>query len=505
MIFSTMKMRILPFLILLSWSCQAQIVISNGTNTPTQLVDGILVPSGSSTAVSNVNFRGCLNTSGRYQLGAFSASGTTATQLGFTSGLVLSTGNTAHIPLTPGTNPGSVAQMSTNYTSGTAGEIRSSNSAAGQDSDAATLIAPENYYNAAVLEFDFIPASTFLSFNYVFGSEEYDDQSGSAFGINYNCSAYHDKFAFLLSGPGISGGQGYLNDAVNIARLGNNSEVSINAVNSGLVGSSGGFPNAANCLAANPDWTTSPTAEFQGFIDGTELNGNTIVLNAFYSGLIPGQSYHIRLLIADAKDGAYDSVVYLEAGSFTTTTTNLPVEFMGMEAQCETTSDLLTWTTGSERNNAYFQLEQSLDGTHFETVDSLPSQGDSDTPQYYALHVEANAAAQNYYRLSQRDLNGVLTTLTTLVLRNDCRLTEPEIRIDAAQQQLTVYSASEALEQVELFAFDGKLLAEARANRDAHSDLSLELPDVKGVWIIRITTENRQITRRIHCTEVGME
>lgn len=499
MIFSAQKH--FAILLILIWifpeGIHAQISISNGTLTPAQLVDGFLVPTGSGTAVSNVNFRGCLNVSGKYQLGSFTTSGTTTSQMGFTSGLVISTGNTAQIPLTPGTNPGSVAQMSTNYVSGTSGEIRSSNSAAGQDADAAALIAPENYYNAAILEFDFIPQSNIISFNYVFGSEEYDDQSGSAFGINYNCSAYHDKFAFLLSGPGISGGQGYQNDAVNIARLSNNSEVSINSVNSGVVGSSGGFPSAANCLAANPAWTTSPSAEFQGFIDGTELNGNTIVLTASYDGLTPGLTYHIRLVIADAKDGAYDSVVYLEAGSFTTSTTNLPVEFIAMEGFCEPDSDLLTWSTASERNNDEFTLERSVDGMNFELLTSIPSQGDSDSPQYYSQNIEANSAKLNYYRLSQTDKNGALKVLSTIVVKNDCHPIEPSVHINPSTHVMTVYSYSEGLKHVELFNPDGKLISEAASSSTPCSDISIDLPQMGGVMIVRITESDRQTIRRI--------
>lgn len=259
----------------------AQISIDNTTYNANSLVDGVLVPSGSGTTISNIQFRGCLNVSGRYQLGYFSTATTTQAAMGFSEGVVLSTGNTSDIPLSLGTNPGSVSQMSRNYTSGSAGEIRSSNGPAGQDTDIDHLIAPESYYNGAVLEFDFVSISNTVSFRYVFGSEEYNDQSGSAFGINYNCSSFNDKFAFLISGPGISGRQGYQNDAVNIARLSNGSEVGINSANDGIVGSSGGAPNATNCLAANGAWiANAPTPEFLGFIDGTELNGNTQILTA---------------------------------------------------------------------------------------------------------------------------------------------------------------------------------------------------------------------------------
>ncbi|WP_445723698.1 choice-of-anchor L domain-containing protein, partial [Flavobacterium sp.] len=312
--------RKIVFLLLLFFMSQsnsfAQITINNTLYTPTQLVDGVLVPSTSGTVISNVQFRGVYNSSNRYQVGYFSTATTTLAQLGFSNGVVLSTGNTATIPLTLGVNP-RASQMATAYTSGTPGELRQTGTPAPpiiQDLD--VLAGASNYFNGAILEFDFIPVENSVSFRYVFGSEEYSDNTGS---INYQCSNYNDKFGFLISGPGISGGQGFSNDARNIARLGNGSEVSINSVNSGVVGSSGGSPSAANCLAANSSWVqNTPTAEFLGTIDGTQLNGNTRILTATQTGLTPGQTYHIKLIITDVGDATYDSVVYLEAGSFTT-------------------------------------------------------------------------------------------------------------------------------------------------------------------------------------------
>jgi gliding motility-associated-like protein len=311
------KIVLIAFIFTLSTSSSfAQITINNTGYTPTQLVNGVLVPSSSGTTISNVVFRGVYNNSNRYQVGYFSTATTTLAQLGFTNGVVLSTGNTATIPLALGTNP-RASQMATSYSSGTSGELRQTGSPAPiiiQDLD--VLAGASNYFNGAILEFDFVPVENSVSFRYIFGSEEYSDNSGT---INYQCSNYNDKFGFLISGPGITGGQGFSNNARNIARLANGSEVSINSVNSGVVGASGGAPSAATCLAANSSWVqNSPTPEYLGTIDGTQLNGNTRILTASQTGLIPGQTYHIKLIITDVGDATYDSVVYLEAGSFTT-------------------------------------------------------------------------------------------------------------------------------------------------------------------------------------------
>jgi gliding motility-associated-like protein len=318
-----MKQYILGILFVLGcFNVTAQITI-NTTNTPTQLVDGVLVPTGSGTVISNVIFRGVYTNGGKSQIGQFSTATTTLAQMGFSSGVVLATGNVVDIPLPLGNDPGASQWTSTGFGSCTTGEVRETGTCATTNTtivnDLNTLAGPLNFFNAAILEFDFVPVENSVVFRYIFGSEEYNDSSNSAFDTNYNCSEYNDKFGFLISGTGILGGQGYDNNARNIARLANGSEVSINSVNDGIVGSSASPQGASYCIAANGAWTqNTPSPEFLGTIDGTELNGNTRILTASQTGLTPGDTYHIKLIILDIRDNGYDSVVYLEAGSFTT-------------------------------------------------------------------------------------------------------------------------------------------------------------------------------------------
>jgi gliding motility-associated-like protein len=302
----------------------AQITV-NTTNTPTQLVNGVLIPSGSGTTVSNVVFRGVYNNGGNSQVGSFSTATTTLAQMGFSDGIVLATGNVQTIPLTLGANPGAT-QWTDGYSSCVTGEIRETGTCPTTNpaivNDLNILAGTTNFYNAAILEFDFIPVENSVSFRYIFGSDEYNDSSNSAFDTNYNCSRVNDKFGFLISGPGIVGGQGFDNNARNIARLANGSEVSINSVNDGIVGSSYTQQGASYCQAANTSWVqNTPSPEFLGTIDGTELNGNTKILTAIQTGLTPGATYHIKLIITELEFANYDSVVYLEAGSFTTEST----------------------------------------------------------------------------------------------------------------------------------------------------------------------------------------
>ncbi len=263
-----------------SGALQAQLVVNN-TLTPMQLVQDVLLGTG--VTVSNVSFNGVVDPA-TPQAGSGSFS-TTGTNLGLPAGVLLTSGQVTEIAA-----PGSYFASGTN--------------SSGSDPDLVTL-ANQNINDRAVLEFDFVPQGDTVKFRYVFGSEEYPE---------YVCTTFNDAFGFFLSGPGISGP--YQNGAINIALIPNSSvPIAINTVNPGVPGNSGG--QAATCAAADPNWVNNNVY----YVDnqaGTDVcyDGFTVVLTARWPVLC-GQTYHIKMAIGDGSDSAFDSGVFLEAGSFT--------------------------------------------------------------------------------------------------------------------------------------------------------------------------------------------
>ena len=152
------------------------------------------------------------------------------------------------------------------------------------DRDLTTMIGgPDSTYDACVIEFDIITTSSQISFNYIFASEEYPEYVGSF---------YNDIFAFLISGPGITGKR-------NLALIPSTSTpVSINNVND--------LYNTAY-YRDNGDGVNygGPIIQYDGY---------TVKLQAV-AQVMPCQTYHLKLAIADVADDAYDSGVFIESGS----------------------------------------------------------------------------------------------------------------------------------------------------------------------------------------------
>jgi hypothetical protein len=96
----------------------------------------------------------------------------------------------------------------------------------------------------------------------------------------------------------------------------------------------------------------------------------------------------------------------------------LPVEGLLLHGQWQRNEQdaLLSWRTTRETNNAYFELQRSLDNRIFEVVTQVPGAGTTDTPRQYS-HLDANLPADRYYyRLKQVDLDGTGHLSNTVLL-----------------------------------------------------------------------------------------
>ena len=280
-----MKSLLSFLLFLATYNLSAQIIIDNNFpyDDPLWLVDNVLLGGG--IVASNITYQGDSS-----QIGWFSA---VNTNLGLDSGVVLCTGDVYELDPDTAIFP--------NVTSIVLDPdlLLVANSVPGMIGQ---TFAVTSVNDIAILEFDFIPTSDSLSFKYAFGSEEY---------FAWENSAFNDVFGFFLSGPGIAGPwsspAGFPNGSVNLAVVPNSLPplpITISTIHNGQNGvitpinQQYFVPNQGTAL------DTIATAD-----------GLTTVLTA--RALVQcGETYHIRLAIADGTDQGLSSFVWLDAGSF---------------------------------------------------------------------------------------------------------------------------------------------------------------------------------------------
>jgi gliding motility-associated-like protein len=260
--------------VLMPFALLGQLTTSTALS-PAQLVQNILLGSG--VTVSNIQFTGSGGA-----IGEFTATGT---NLGINNGVLLTTGtvsNTGEGPHGPNNKPN-----------------------AGIDNGApgspllSSVLGGAQTFNASILEFDFVPYSDTVRFKYVFASEEYPEFVNQPF---------NDVFGFFISGPGIIGQQ-------NIAKIpGSNAIISINSVNNGNANTG----PCQNCAFYTNNGTGS-NAPFNSSTNFIQYDGFTKVLEAV-SKVQCGQTYHLRIAVADVADPIYDSGIFLQANSLSSKT-----------------------------------------------------------------------------------------------------------------------------------------------------------------------------------------
>jgi gliding motility-associated-like protein len=242
---------------------KAQLTTSTAM-TPTQLVQNVLLGSG--ITATNITFTGNAQSRGTFN--------GVSSNIGLASGVLLSSGNISNA-----VGPNNQTGVSTAFN--TPG-----------DPDLNMIMSPTMSYDATVLQFDFIPTSDTVKFRYVFGSDEYMEfVSTFPGGIN-------DGFGFFISGPGISGP--FSNGAINMALVPGTS-LPVTMFNLNL--------NNNGQYYFDNETPPGTSVQYDGF---------TVVLTAV-AAVQCGQTYHIKIAIADGGDAIIDSGVFLEAGSFTST------------------------------------------------------------------------------------------------------------------------------------------------------------------------------------------
>jgi len=250
----------------LSFCAKAQYIQVDDTYTAQQLVENVLINSPCAN-VSNFTVSGDAFSAGEQSFGYFNSG---SSGFPFADGIVLSTSRAKR---TEGPNDNLIDEGSNAWLG---------------DADLEQALGITNTVNATILEFDFTPLTSQVSFDYIFSSEEYH---GSA-----TCT-YSDGFAFLLKVAGSPGGY------QNLALIPNTTTpVLVTSVHPEIPGS---------CPAQNEQYFDA----FNGSNHPTNFNGQTVPMTA-KATVIPGTTYHIKLVIADHENIRYDSAIFLAGGSF---------------------------------------------------------------------------------------------------------------------------------------------------------------------------------------------
>ena len=217
----------------------------------------------------------------------------------------------------------------------------------------------------------------------------------------------------------------------------------------------------------NPGWIASPGGP-AGFIEGSNASHNTSTREFIWEGISTFSSF------TGAGDGS-----------------PLPISLINFNAEPVNQNVLVTWTTASEVNNDYFQIERSQDAVNYEVVGIIDGAGNSNQTLNYQLVDKKPYQGISYYRLRQIDFNGDFEVFDPVAVNFSGNLGQiisiyPNPANDLTTVQINTNGSDKGILQV--FSITGALVWQGQIQTiDGENIYRLDVKDLKaGQYIISV-------------------
>ena len=179
------------------------------------------------------------------------------------------------------------------------------------------------------------------------------------------------------------------------------------------------------------------------------------------------------------------------------TTAALPVELTQFDVQSKDDMVELAWTTATELNNDFFQIEHSRDGIQFDAVGKVKGVGTTtETINYNFMHRQP-ASGTNYYRLKQVDFDGAYEYSDIISVEVYSRTNGIRVYPNPTVDRVFIQVDKQPKDiQFALTTILGQKVDVQPATGDFGWELDLaRLP--KGIYVLQLDYDGKSLTKRI--------
>jgi len=178
---------------------------------------------------------------------------------------------------------------------------------------------------------------------------------------------------------------------------------------------------------------------------------------------IPATALRVRLTMTNGTTSGCGNDYAIDDIQFATCPSGgpLPVDFINVNATQKGGAVAINWSTASESNNNYFDIEKSIDGSSFTTINSVKGAGNSSTVKNYGSYDAKPVAGFNYYRIRQVDFDGKFKFSEVVKVKISFEKTGVSVLANPFVNNITVDFASPANQRlnVRLMDISGKMIA----------------------------------------------
>lgn len=264
-----------------------------------------------------------------------------------------------------------------------------------------------------------------------------------------------------------------------------------------------GNANAVFVIKINGALTTSTFSKVK-LINGTQAKNvfwkieGAVNINDYssFSGTIVANNAAINLATGDTiigramtTNGAVSTSSIVD--TITEGCTSLPVSLLSFTAEKRNNTSMLNWSTVSEINNAYFEVQKSMDGSRFTSIGKVDAGNRFNATQSYSFIDSKTIIGKNYYRLMQVDKDGRFTysAIVQLNMTGTAWSVFPNPATDKTSIQIRSQLGNVSFT---IINNDGKVVyATTRQTAIAGEVIDISLAGfAKGIYLIRMVSDN---------------
>lgn len=219
--------------------------------------------------------------------------------------------------------------------------------------------------------------------------------------------------------------------------------------------------------------TKTPGGNWTGQVQGaSSISGEKIIFNDV--SIVDGNLYTLGIVDPDGN--------------------TLPVELVTFDARQQEKNVILEWTTASELNNNYFEVQHAQNGKDYQKVGIVEGNGNSNQLINYQFKHKDPENSQNYYRIKQVDFDGDNEFHGPVVVYFDSEETVQVLNLD---NYLKInLNKSPGKLQVKLYDINGKL----RFKKETSGN-NVVIPTAKlnsGIYIVQLNSGEHRIRKKIY-------
>jgi hypothetical protein len=184
-------------------------------------------------------------------------------------------------------------------------------------------------------------------------------------------------------------------------------------------------------------------------------------------------------------------------------TNPLPVEFASFKATSRKNDVLLDWVTASEKNNDFFEVQRSRNGSDFEVIGREEGAGNSSSLIYYSFTDTDPFSGLSYYRIRQVDYDGRFDYSETRVVERSKTLQWSIYPNPVSDGSITIrFDEFESELDYVLSDLQGRVLQNSRINPDNSKEFRINLGEgiKSGYYLLEL--RNRDGLRKVQKVQV---